>query len=472
MPIIDKWALVHVGLGMLRDCTDSNVWESSFIAVNMHPLHRIPFEDWMQKISPFVKAAEKFEDEVIDLTELLPKSWVQLPLHQRQSWLDMIKKDGESWDVDLISKLRASGMQLCHLSNIFKLYHAEKRIADSLNETQLPLTPATPNRPKAKSKARAKGRMIYHLWNAGCDGDMSKEERFQHAVTVRNRHYGPEATCVSPHLDVAMTEDNKRFLKLNKDDLNMYKVLQQSTVKHGDRRKVAKRALSILGRATGQSRIVNGPKELVEIKAGLQFAASLEEMRAAEKSFKKAKALAKKQRQEAAKRKRVANEAKIKAKYDKIFENVKTKLGIGADDEVCQRHISTLTRDQLKSVALCQCGMRTLRGRLDEMRETLKEHLPTIPAEVVPEDEERLEYATQDEVYDDSGSTTTATEVIEFKELQHYPEGLGVEVFWSGENKWYTGKLMGVDSDERQFYIHYEDGAKLWHNEQDYPVRY
>ena len=347
MPIIDKWALVHVGLGMLRDCEDSNVWEASFVAVNMHPVHRISFDDWMEKISPFVKAAEKFEEEVIDLTELLPKSWLQLPLHQRQSWLDMIKKDGESWDVDLLSKLRASGMQLNHLANIFKLYHAERRIAEALQETQLPTTPA---RPKKKSKAQRKGRMIYHLWNAGCDGEMTKQERFDHAVTVRNRQYGPEATCVSPHLDVAMTEDNKRFLKLNKDDLNMYKVLQESSVKHGSRRKVAKRALSILGRATGQCRIVNGPKELVEIKAGLQFAASLEEMRAAEKSCRKAKALAKKQKQEAAKRKRAENETKKMAKYTKVFGNVKTKLGLDTDDQVCRHHITTLTRDLLPYV--------------------------------------------------------------------------------------------------------------------------
>ena len=145
---------------MLRDCEDINVWEASFVAVNMHPVHRISFDDWMEKISPFVKAAEKFEEEVVDLTDLLPKSWLQLPLHQRQSWLDMIKKDGESWDVDLLSKLRASGMQLNHLANIFKLYHAERRIAEALQETQLPTTPA---RPKKKSKAQLKGRMIYHL---------------------------------------------------------------------------------------------------------------------------------------------------------------------------------------------------------------------------------------------------------------------------------------------------------------------
>ena len=34
-PIIDQWDLVNVGLAMFRDCDNSNVWEASFIAVNM-----------------------------------------------------------------------------------------------------------------------------------------------------------------------------------------------------------------------------------------------------------------------------------------------------------------------------------------------------------------------------------------------------------------------------------------------------
>ena len=46
-PVINQWTLVMVGLSMLRDCDNSNVWQSSFIAVNIHPLYRIGVEDWM-----------------------------------------------------------------------------------------------------------------------------------------------------------------------------------------------------------------------------------------------------------------------------------------------------------------------------------------------------------------------------------------------------------------------------------------
>ena len=36
-PVIDSWMLVLVGLQILRDCNSSDVWENSFLAVNMHP---------------------------------------------------------------------------------------------------------------------------------------------------------------------------------------------------------------------------------------------------------------------------------------------------------------------------------------------------------------------------------------------------------------------------------------------------
>ena len=168
-PVINQWTLVMVGLAMLRDCDNSNVWQASFIAVNMHPNHRLGIEDWMQKICGFVKAADKFDKEVIDLSALLPQSWLVLPLTKRQSWLKMIKDDGESWDVDLVSKLRSADMPLCILANIFRLYYLSKKIANPTTpnvvviDSPPPATPPTatvvprnPNTPSSAAKKRNK----------------------------------------------------------------------------------------------------------------------------------------------------------------------------------------------------------------------------------------------------------------------------------------------------------------------------
>lgn len=75
--VIDQWQLVHVSLAMLRDCDRSNVWENSFIAVNMHPVHRVGIEDWLAKINDAVEASSKFEEESFSFT--LPKQVLDIP---------------------------------------------------------------------------------------------------------------------------------------------------------------------------------------------------------------------------------------------------------------------------------------------------------------------------------------------------------------------------------------------------------
>lgn len=178
----------------------------------------------MRKIAPFVRAADKFEDEVIDEVALLPSVWCREPLVKRQLWLKIIEDGDESWDVDMIEQLRGAGMTLGIVSNVFKIYHAEQQIKRKHKDPQ-PTTPSRNNR-EIQRLLRDKGKMIYHVFNPRVS-HMTPEQRFQHAITVRNRTFGPkDAICVSPYLDVEVTEDNKRFLSLSPDDINVHRLLQ------------------------------------------------------------------------------------------------------------------------------------------------------------------------------------------------------------------------------------------------------
>ena len=269
-PIIDQWDLVNVGLSMLRDCDNSNVWEASFIAVNMHPHHRVSFDDWMDRIRGFTRAGEKFDDEVIDLSAMLPKLWLQSPLRKRQQWLATVKDKNANFDVDLIGTLRKQDMTLQLVSQMFKIYHVEKRIADGnfVRKFKSKVSaPTTAKRATSKSVTPARGTMIYHLYKVPEGIKMTPDEKLQHAITVRNRTLGPEAaTTVSPYLDVEVTPLNQSLLELKPEDVNMYKVLQQSTCKSAMRRKVAKRTLTALGTASGMCGILNGPEQLRQLK--------------------------------------------------------------------------------------------------------------------------------------------------------------------------------------------------------------
>ena len=227
VPIIDQWYLVLVGLAMLRDCAASDAWQNSFIAVNMHPDYRVDIEEWLQKIAPAVTSADKFEEEGdIDIAKLLPKAWTGTPEEKKNAWMSIIKDGGESWDVAMIRKLREASMPLTLLKHGFKLYTAEKSLRETPEENQPP--PATQNTPQ---KTTRPNKMIYHLYNPGNQRNMSPMDRFRHACTVRNRTLGPDAgTSMSQYLDVEISNDNKRFLKLKTEDLNIHRVLQESIV--------------------------------------------------------------------------------------------------------------------------------------------------------------------------------------------------------------------------------------------------
>ena len=97
----------------------------------------------------------------------------------------MVDNDGASWDVDLLSTLRISGMPLVETTtNIFKIYHIEKRIANygscvvvtksAINASTSTFKPVnTPD----KAVIVNKGRMIYHLFKVQ-GSNMTPEEKF------------------------------------------------------------------------------------------------------------------------------------------------------------------------------------------------------------------------------------------------------------------------------------------------------
>ena len=236
----------------------------------------------MDRIRGFTRAAEKFDEEVIDLSAMLPKLWLHTPLRKRQQWLATVKDHNANFDVELIGKLRNQDMTLQLVTQMFKIYHCEKRIADGNfvrkfnSKISPPTTAKRATSTAAKSVTPARGTMIYHLYKVPEGIDMTREEKLQHSITVRNRTLGPvAATTVSPYLDVEVTPMNQSLLELKPEDVNMYNVLQQSTCKSTMRRKVAKRTLTALGTASGLCGILNGPEQLRKLKVLLSFTPAL-----------------------------------------------------------------------------------------------------------------------------------------------------------------------------------------------------
>lgn len=445
-PIIDQWMLVLVGLAVLRDCAQSEVWRNSFIAVNMHPVHRLSLKDWLQKIGHQLVAADKFEKETIDLHALLPKSWKNCELSKRQKWLKICDEDGPSWDVDLIAKLRSEGMSLSLVTNMFKIYNLCKKI-ELERSAPVSVPPTSTSETTSMPFTPPKNTMLYHSYNPDVPG-WSPLQRFEHAVRVRNRTLGPDkGTTISPHLNVEVSESNRRFLRLSPEDVNMHKVLQQSTCKSGVRRKVAKRALTALGGVSGLARFVNDPEQLAAIRANLQFAESLEDVKHIERESKRMKA---------------------KKARDKQYAKALTKLGLTRGSPICKKHVAKLTIGEMKAIAFIDFD-KTITGKADELRATLVKLLPE--DEDTSTDEDLSELVEAEAVAQPMTQDQMANIEIILR-LEDMQVDDCVEVYWKGDDVWYEGRIIFVDLENKQFEVEYFlDNQKLLHNSADYKVR-
>ena len=54
---IDQWQLIAIISTALKNLP-GDIWTRSFFSVNLHPHHRLSFEDWIQKIAPYVRTGE------------------------------------------------------------------------------------------------------------------------------------------------------------------------------------------------------------------------------------------------------------------------------------------------------------------------------------------------------------------------------------------------------------------------------
>ena len=93
---------------------------------------------------------------------------------------------------------------------------------------------------------------------------------------------------------------------------------------------------------------LNDESKLKQIKSGLEFAASFEQMKHAEKTRKQKEAAAKKKKAEQAKAKRAERHALTQAKRKTDYNAALTKLELANDDKVCQEDVDRLTGIQLK----------------------------------------------------------------------------------------------------------------------------
>ena len=108
------------------------VWEQSFIGVNLHPDHRIPFDDWVKKIDATLQGGERFfHDNKQSMFDAMPVLWKNMTVEVRHKvvcTIDCFYRDSPEnpWEEANIQKL-LEFVPLAEVSKLHTLYMVAKR---------------------------------------------------------------------------------------------------------------------------------------------------------------------------------------------------------------------------------------------------------------------------------------------------------------------------------------------------------
>jgi hypothetical protein len=109
--LIDQWDFIHCGVAAVQYAhCNPEVWISSFVSVNLHPMRMIPFADWCKKLEPFMQAADSFnlitQSQEIDEYTLLPALWqAMLPVDKKTAAAIAQRFFNNAWGLDCCSAL-------------------------------------------------------------------------------------------------------------------------------------------------------------------------------------------------------------------------------------------------------------------------------------------------------------------------------------------------------------------------------
>ena len=205
---IDQWDLIPCGLQAVRyTAKHPHVWISSAIAVNLHPKHRIPFDEWCKKIAPFMNAADSFDlvlKDNIDPYLLLPALWQAMTPEDKRKAMSIYVNHGKSWSVECIqdmmdglvikfSDVKAVQTGLWHA--IENPSHFDRGMEDEEISQSNSAPVEVANIEQARKKATS-GLKSYELKPEG----MSGTELLDHAISYRLREYAKKKDQVSFHI--------------------------------------------------------------------------------------------------------------------------------------------------------------------------------------------------------------------------------------------------------------------------------
>ena len=127
----------------------------------------------------------------------------------------------------------------------------------------------------------------------------------------------------------------------------------------------------------------------------------------------------------------------------------------------------------MKVIAYIHCGGKVLNGKADQVRSNLMDLLPKYhDVDSAADTSENECCESDDQTVEDAEAQSTVANIKFDVTLEDMTVGECVEVYWKGDRVWYEGRIIAVDTSEKQFEVEYFlDGETLLHNAEDYKVR-
>ena len=158
------------------------------------------------------------------------------------------------------------------------------------------------------------------------------------------------------------------------ENVNMFRVLQESTCRHGARRKVAARTLNALGYRSGLSCSLNDPERINDMTSELKFVKSVEFVRHKEKEVARLKAQKRKEKKARGKQKQIDRENKKLSDSKSTVKELRTRLGLGETDPILSDHVVQMKGKEIDSVSYLLTGS-VFKGRVSQRRDLLYEYI-------------------------------------------------------------------------------------------------
>ena len=226
--VVDQWGLVHVMLQCLLQENSGKAWEVSFIQVNMHPKHRLSFEDWIQKLvtKGVLQSGDTFQgegDRELDKFSMLPDFWKGMHPTERQHVICVVKAHQNQYTVDCLKQLHTecsltySDMQKVRVCCVVSEEHPESVLTERGQARQLvaygpvtrekaAATTQQENVAKQHAQAACRGLINFQRVPAG----MVREELLDHmTLFMKRRCRSDEKLQPSPGLDIAMSKEQE-----------------------------------------------------------------------------------------------------------------------------------------------------------------------------------------------------------------------------------------------------------------------